>query len=103
MTFPNECCERPEACCCIATEPPTMKENEAPCPECGWPIAIYYDHPDSVGQNLAGYYLSHAPWVPYPQWTRCPIYKIAQDTSKFDTRNEAETARELIGRNKISG
>lgn len=71
-------------------------KNEAPCPQCGWPIAIHYDAPDSVGIDLAGYYLSHEPWVPYPKWTDCPLRNHTHDMSKFSSVAEAEAARAAL-------
>lgn len=73
-----------------------MKANEAPCPRCGWTIAIYYDSPDSVGPELAGHYLSHAPWTPYPKWTDCTLHDAVGKMEKFPTEEDAEAARKLL-------
>lgn len=73
------------------SEVQTIETGEpAPCPYCKCDkIAVYYDAPESVGGDLAGWYISHPLWKTYPETWGCtaPCFP-----GKFDERSAAVTA-----------
>lgn len=69
------------------TSPET--ETLKPCPFCGCDkIVIFYDHPNSVGEFLAGYYVSHPVWKEHPDTWGCHL----SFGGKFETEKEAADA-----------
>jgi len=59
------------------------------CPFCGCDkVVIFYDHPNSVGEFLAGYYISHPVWKEYPKAWGCHL----NFGGKFETEQNAAEA-----------
>lgn len=61
------------------------------CPKCELGIAVYEDTAASVGADLAGFYVSHPLWAPYPTATKCPGYLAAQLLPKTATAEACVT------------
>lgn len=60
-----------------------------PCPFCGCDkIDVFYDHPDSVGEHLAGHYIHHPVWKTYPDSWKCR----QNFGGKFDSKEAATRA-----------
>lgn len=65
-----------------------MSKTTLPCPKCDLRISVFEDTADCVGATLAGFYVSHPLWGPYPTATSCPGYLAADLLPKTGTREE---------------
>ena len=66
-----------------------MTEKLQCCPFCGCDkIEIFYDDPSSVGEHLAGHYISHPVWKVHPEIWGCWL----NFGGKFESREAAAAA-----------